>query len=512
MHNNYYFLKQLVPLLKEQLKSAELAKCFSQNKDELILDFTLKKGKSFFIKAHLKSNLSCLSFPIKYQRAKKNSVDLFNSLINQTVKDVKLFSNERAFAIEFENHQLLFKLFGNQSNIVLFKNHVVSELFKNDLSKDKLITINKLDRKLDISFESLKENDWNIREVIPTLDKQNANILFNQLTNAEHKNKRSVFNEFMLALNTTKFYLLKTEKGYKLSLIKSDLPVDTFYNPIQAITSFFEKEIKYSTLFTLKSKILFGLKGQLTQSSNYLDKTSQKLKQLSTGTSNQQKADVLMANLHAVEKGLKTVELHNFYTESPIVIKLNPLQSPQKNAEKYYRKAKNEAKEISVLKNNIKEKEKVLISLNAKIDEINECNDIKLLLKQEPKQKNKGSEPVLPYKEFIFDDFKILVGKNAKHNDTLTLKIAKKDDLWLHAKDVSGSHVVIKQIPGKSVPKYIIEKAAQLAAHYSKRKTDSLCPVLYTPKKYVRKKKGTPAGAVFVEKEKVILVEPNNNI
>ena len=118
----------------------------------------------------------------------------------------------------------------------------------------------------------------------------------------------------------------------------------------------------------------------------------------------------------------------------------------------------------------------------------------------------------MPYKEFKIDGYIILVGKNAKHNDTLTLKIAKKNDLWLHAKDVSGSHVVLKQVPGKNYPEYIIEKAAQLAAFYSKRKTDTLCPVLYTPKKYVRKKKGTPAGAMFVEKEKVILVEPSKEI
>jgi predicted ribosome quality control (RQC) complex YloA/Tae2 family protein len=90
----------------------------------------------------------------------------------------------------------------------------------------------------------------------------------------------------------------------------------------------------------------------------------------------------------------------------------------------------------------------------------------------------------------------------------LTLKLSHKDDLWLHAKDVSGSHVIIKYQSGKNFPKDVIERAAQLAAYNSKRKNESLCPVMVTAKKYVRKRKGDPAGAVVVEREEVIMVEP----
>ena len=103
-----------------------------------------------------------------------------------------------------------------------------------------------------------------------------------------------------------------------------------------------------------------------------------------------------------------------------------------------------------------------------------------------------------------------MVGKNARYNDELTLKVANKNDLWLHAKDVAGSHVVIRDQAGKKIPREVLEAAAQLAAWYSKRKTDSLCPVIYTPKKYIRKRKGDPPGAVVVEKEDVIMVVPRN--
>ena len=98
-----------------------------------------------------------------------------------------------------------------------------------------------------------------------------------------------------------------------------------------------------------------------------------------------------------------------------------------------------------------------------------------------------------------------MVGKSAKNNDLLTQKYTYKEDLWLHAKDVAGSHVVVKYQAGKTFPETVIEKAAQLAGWYSKRKNDSLCPVLYTPKKFVRKPKGAEPGEVIVEREKVIL-------
>ena len=114
------------------------------------------------------------------------------------------------------------------------------------------------------------------------------------------------------------------------------------------------------------------------------------------------------------------------------------------------------------------------------------------------------------FKKFTINGFDILVGKNAKNNDLLTKSYSHKEDLWLHARDVAGSHVLIKYKSGVKFPKNVIEKAAQLAAYYSKRKSDSLCPVIVTPKKYVRKAKKAKDGEVVVEREEVILVKPSS--
>jgi len=99
-------------------------------------------------------------------------------------------------------------------------------------------------------------------------------------------------------------------------------------------------------------------------------------------------------------------------------------------------------------------------------------------------------------------------GKSAGNNDKLTFGFAHKEDMWLHARDVSGSHVIIKHKQKGIFPKPVIEKAARIAAFFSKSKGSILTPVIYTPRKFVRKPKGAAPGAVIAEKEEMILVEP----
>ena len=208
---------------------------------------------------------------------------------------------------------------------------------------------------------------------------------------------------------------------------------------------------------------------------------------------------------------MKTITLTNFYSGAPEEIKLKNELNAQQNAEVFYRKAKNQQIEINKLKESILFKEKEIERINTTLQQLEKVTDVKsirMLMVEKKSRANKNNEPSLPYHIFNFNGFQIWVGRNAIANDELTLKHSYKEDLWLHAKDVPGSHVLIKHQSGKKFPKEVIERAAELAAYNSKRKTESLCPVTVTPKKFVRKRKGDPAGAVVVEKEDVILVIP----
>ncbi|MCA1625408.1 MAG: NFACT RNA binding domain-containing protein, partial [Acidobacteria bacterium] len=106
------------------------------------------------------------------------------------------------------------------------------------------------------------------------------------------------------------------------------------------------------------------------------------------------------------------------------------------------------------------------------------------------------------------DGFEILVGKGAKDNDFLTFRMAKSSDLWLHAADYPGSHVVVKNPNRTEIPQKTLIEAAQIAAFFSQAKTQAKVAVHYTQKKFVNKPKGAVAGLVSLASFKTILVEP----
>src|SRR5207245_9674827 len=109
------------------------------------------------------------------------------------------------------------------------------------------------------------------------------------------------------------------------------------------------------------------------------------------------------------------------------------------------------------------------------------------------------------------DDFEILVGRTSKDNDHLTFKIAKPNDLWLHAADYGGSHVVIRRPTRKEVPHQTIIQAAQLAAWFSQAKKDPKVDVHYTERKFVSKPKGAKPGLVRLQRFRNITVEPKRS-
>jgi predicted ribosome quality control (RQC) complex YloA/Tae2 family protein len=217
--------------------------------------------------------------------------------------------------------------------------------------------------------------------------------------------------------------------------------------------------------------------------------------------------------LHLIPEGAKSVELEDFYHGGRVTIKLNPQLSGPENAENYYRKAKNFSKEIAQWESTVARKKAEIEELSIQLQGVEKAQVRKelkpYLAYLQVQNAGKAASEDLPFKQFNYAGWTIWVGKNAKNNDLLTLKYAKKFDIWLHARDVSGSHVIIRNPNQKTVPKQVIEKAAELAAHFSKRATESLCPVIVTAKKYVRKTKDLLPGQVIVDREEeVVLVRP----
>ena len=228
--------------------------------------------------------------------------------------------------------------------------------------------------------------------------------------------------------------------------------------------------------------------------------------------------DLLTSFIYSFKKGDKSVKVQNFYNEnSPEVeIKLNPNKTPSENVQIYYKKynklkkAEEEAYiQLEKNENELKYLHSVLTNiLNA--DSYDEIEEIKNELmetgylkfrKSSQKKKNK-SKPL----HFISSDgIDIYVGKNNLQNDYLSLKFAHKNYMWMHTKDIPGSHVIICS---NDVPDNTLEEAAILAAFYSKAKTSSKVPVDYTLVKNLKKPNGAKPGMVIYHTNYTMYTEP----
>lgn len=231
--------------------------------------------------------------------------------------------------------------------------------------------------------------------------------------------------------------------------------------------------------------------------------------------------DLISANLYSIEKGATSTTLLNFYDENQQdkTIKLDPALTASQNAQKYYkdyRKAKTaEVKlqeQIELAEEELRYVDSVFEMLTL-VDSEKELNEIKAELveqgyvKSSKTRKEKQQKLVEPATVSVADGFTAMVGKNNKQNDRLTLKIAKKQDMWFHTKNIPGSHVVLIT-DGKEPTKKAMQDAANLAAHYSRGREAEQVAVDYTLVKNVAKPQGSKPGMVIYNNFKTIFANP----
>jgi predicted ribosome quality control (RQC) complex YloA/Tae2 family protein len=515
VHNNYYFLRQLTSCLRPRLAGFRVTTAFSQEKDELVVGFT-RQQQEFFIKAMLTPAFTALSFPASFHRARANSASLFADISGLAVVDVVQHLNERSFHLVLEKgYALLFKMFGNRSNVVLFQGEAAMALFQHKFDKDLSLRLSALGRELHPDKEQFLQQPMPVTSLYPTFGDVPALYLDSLgYGAATPERKWELLGHTRHLLEDPAYYITKVNGRTRLSLLPLGQIRQTFGEPLEALQEFVRVYLTESHFEKSYQQLSQQLHKRLRGGRTYLEEVEYKMLELEYDESYSQTADLIMANLSNIRPQAREVEVFDFYQNKNTLIKLPEKESPQKYAEKLYKKNKNRQIERRFLARRAEAKKTELAHLEAlaqQLAQISTSRELRQFTKENASlAADKAEEPASPFRVFETEGFRILVGKSARNNDQLTQQHTYKEDLWLHAKDVAGSHVVVKYQSGKSFPETVIEKAAQLAAWYSKRKNDSLCPVLYTPKKYVRKPKGAEPGAVVVEREKVMLVKPEN--
>jgi len=429
-----------------------------------------------------------------------------------------MVENDRSFSLNLKNRQgecydLLFKMHGNRSNILLLAEGEAPILFRNKIEQDKALTLKSLGKEIDFSFQSFEAAEGKPNRFIPTLGNLPVDYLkeqgFDDLP-IEAQFKASI-GLYELMLSAKQFFICKHDGEPVVSLFEIGEVLATHNSALAASNDFSQWFGKFFFNEREKLQALRLIEKQIRLTTLYIQKTESRIQELDTATPQEHIADIIMANLHALPKGSGEVELFNFYNNDTIKVKLNPRLSPQEFAANLYRKGKNRAKEVEQLFENLSYREAKLAKLQIQLAAIEAIENVKVLrqyLKENDLVAKTQDEDLLPYREFETEGYKIWVGRNSEANDKLTQQYASKNDIWLHARSVAGSHVIIKVQAGKTVPKPVLERAAELAAWFSKGKTETLCPVIYTPKKFVRKVKGGKPGQVMVDKEEVIMVSP----
>jgi len=388
---------------------------------------------------------------------------VFQDVVGKRVISCLVHFEDRSFRIEFEDGlTLVFMMYGRNGNVVLFKDNIAIDLFRSQFEKHNALVMSNF---------KVDNNSLASSGTIAVI-KEGKNIILS-LSGVGSGDLLYLGADVIEALN-------QYAKHY-----------------------FYEKNfqgLRHQKLSSLNSKIEKATK-QLNAAKLHLDhiKNDSNYKHL---------ADIIMANLHNIPIGSEEVTLFDFYNNGDIKIQLKRGISPQNWAEKLYRKSKNQQIEKQKTIEKLQYLEQELENIEkerAEFEGITDFKELKVSVKTMEKEKD---SPELPFRRFVEGEYDIYVGKSAANNDELTFDFSHKEDLWLHARDVSGSHVIIKHKQNNVFPKPVIERAAQIAAYYSKSKGSIMSPVIYTLRKFVRKPKGAAHGAVICEKEKMIMVAP----
>lgn len=528
--------RAIVAELNKELKNAKVNKIMQPTKNEVILE-TYGNGKKHFLKICVSPD-SCSVCFTDYLKSNPKNVYNFCMLLRKHLTGSKILeiSNldlERTIEIEFEarnelndliKKRLYIEIMSRQSNVILTnEDSIIIDTLKHFECKDReLLPAHKFTFTpiLKTSFLKLKSfeeflklvsenNDELISQKLPAIFIGfSKNFVLNVITEIQIDDKNYSENdleklydyikELLDKLETNEVTAVLSDKDFNIILGNktSDLQIN------EAVDKFYSRKEQKDVFAQSKNNLLRIISSNLKKVNKKLENINQKLKECDDMDKYKLYGELLTASLYKIDgsQNLSEIQVFDYYQNKDIIIKLDSKFNVTKNIEKFfkkYNKLKNTLVIVSEQKketeNELDYIESVIFAIeNAKnMQDINEIYEevlsnfnLKKSIKKDNTSKKKEEIEIEPIDIL---GYKVYVGKNNVQNEFITLKLARKSDLWFHTQKIQGSHVLLRTEGKDEIPEEVIFECAKLAKENSKAKNGVNVPVDYVEAKYIKR-------------------------
>ncbi|MDA8896126.1 NFACT RNA binding domain-containing protein [Bacteroidia bacterium] len=480
MFSHYITYGRISEEIRNDLEGAFISNIFSTGKDELIIETRSKHSSHQLVMQWMEQEMF-IRYNMPHRKFGRKCLPWFKGSENLSIVSVQSIPFERIIHIKLEHGKsILLKGFGRYSNILFYEDDICANVFKQNLKSDIGEHLNQYLTKEIEDRVITNENEFKI--AYPQLFGNWETPIpdgFYSIKASKKLQIKNIFNEL------SKKYL-NLDQG-KLCL--TDEKTDTQY----IVSEYLKRTRQAKQAQQFKNTIKQKRKRFLA----YSKKSKKELDQLKNAKGYKELGDLILSNLHIIKPGEAIIKVWDYYDNSELEIKLNPLLNAQQNAQRFYRKGKNQHLQIEEIKRKIKTAEQGIIESDQKLLDLEKGKTIKIEKKPAKKEQNAS-----PYRLVNTEAFDIWVGKNAKGNDAM-IKLARKRDTWMHARGFAGSHVIIRN-NGAPIKNELLKAAGLYAVLNSKAKSQVLVPVIYTECKFVSKPRNALPGLVKVMQENVI--------
>ncbi|HGD2763350.1 TPA: NFACT family protein [Streptococcus agalactiae] len=534
-----FFLHHLTNELQEQIEKGRIQKVNQPFDHELVLTIrNNRRNYKLLLSAHpvfgrIQTTEANFQNP---QNPNTFTMIMRKYLQGAVIETIQQIENDRILEIIVSNKNeigdhikatLVVEIMGKHSNIILIdKNeHKIIESIKHVgfsqnsyrtilpgstyIAPPKTKAINPFDISDQTLFELLQTNDLspkNLQQLFQGLGRDTAL----ELSHCLKDNKLNDFRQFF----SREYYPSLTEKSF--SAVQFSSSHETFQSLGQLLDYYYQEKAEKDRIAQQASDLIHRVQSELEKNIKKLAKQQDELLATENAEEFRQKGELLTTYLSMVPNNQDVVVLDNYYTNQTIEISLDRALTPNQNAQRYfkkYQKLKEAVKHlkgiISDTENTITYLESVETSLNhASMEDINDIREelveTGFIKRRAHDKQHKRKKP----EQYLASDGKtiIMVGRNNLQNDELTFKMARKGELWFHAKDIPGSHVLIRDNLNPSDE--VKTDAAELAAYYSKARLSNLVQVDMIEAKKLNKPSGTKPGFVTYTGQKNLRVTP----